>query len=100
MKSQKGRRGIALPSLNHNARWMLVVSTMSRPLCPRARYLIGLPILKEAGWVPGPDWTGPRKRKIYWFSRDKLFESQASPRLCWTLLRFFCALSGDSFDVT
>jgi hypothetical protein len=83
MKAQKERRGTALPRLNLNVRLMSVVSTMSRPLCPRAWCPIGLPILQEAGWAPDPDWTGPGKRKIYWYSWDKRFESQAVPRLCY-----------------
>jgi hypothetical protein len=36
-------------------RWGWVVSTTPRPLYSRER---PVPIVQEAGWAPGPVWTG------------------------------------------
>ena len=41
--------------LNLGARCIWVVTTTSRSLWPRGRDIV--PVLEEAGWVPGPIWT-------------------------------------------
>jgi len=54
--AHRGSRGIALIFLDHNTRRWWGVSVMSRPLfTPRKD---PVPIVQEAGWAPGPVWTG------------------------------------------
>jgi len=49
-------RGIALPFLDHGTRRGWRVSVTPRPLfTPRKD---PVPIVQEAGWAPGPVWTG------------------------------------------
>jgi len=51
-----GSRGIALLFLDHGTRRGWVVSVTSRPLFNPGKYPV--PIVQEAGWAPGPVWTG------------------------------------------
>ena len=49
-------RGIALPFLNHKTRRGWGVRVTPRPLFTPGKDPV--PIVQEAGWVPGPVWTG------------------------------------------
>jgi hypothetical protein len=54
----RGSRGIALPFHDHSTRRGWGVSVMPRPLfTPRKN---PVPIVQEAGWAPGPVWTGQK----------------------------------------
>jgi hypothetical protein len=54
--AHRGSRGIALPFHDHGTRSGWGVSVTPRPLfTPRKD---PVPIEQEAGWVPGPVWTG------------------------------------------
>jgi hypothetical protein len=60
-ETQRGSRGIAPLVPNLVARWGRVVNTTPRPL-----YLwegVPVPIAEEAGWAPGPVWTGVKNIK-------------------------------------
>jgi len=54
----KGPEGVeySYSFFNLGARWGWVVNATPRPLSPRERD--PLPIVQEAGWAPGPVWTG------------------------------------------
>jgi hypothetical protein len=56
MTAQRGSRGAALPFLNLGARWMWMPNSMPWPFYPQTRDPV--PLLKEAGCVPRPAWTG------------------------------------------
>ena len=45
------------------ARWRWVVNATHRPLYPRERAQV--PIVQEAGWAPGPFWTGAKKSRLH-----------------------------------
>jgi hypothetical protein len=54
-KDYRGITGIAVLILNLGAKRWWVVSATPRPLySPRKD---PVPIVQEAGWAPGPDWT-------------------------------------------
>jgi len=55
LKAQRGSRGVAVLFLLTSA-LDGVVSAMSSLLYPQERDLV--PIVQEAGWAPGPFWTG------------------------------------------
>ena len=52
----RGSRGIALPFLDHGTRSGWGVSVTPRPLFIPGKNPV--PIVQEAGWAPGPVWTG------------------------------------------
>ena len=54
--AHRGNRGIALPFHDHGTRRGWGVSVTPRPLFTPAKDPV--PILQEAGWAPGPVWTG------------------------------------------
>jgi len=54
--THRGSRGIALLFLDHGARRGWGVSVMPQPLLTPGRDPV--PIVQEAGWAPGPVWTG------------------------------------------
>jgi hypothetical protein len=54
--AHRGSRGIALPFLDHGTRRGLGVSVTPRPLFTPG--IDPVPIVQEAGWAPGRDWTG------------------------------------------
>jgi len=54
--AHRGSRGIALPFLDHSTRRGWGVSVTPRPLFTPGKDLV--PIVQEAGWAPGPVWTG------------------------------------------
>jgi len=58
--AQRVGRGIALPFNDHGTRRGWVVSSMSRPHFTPGKDPV--PILQEAGWAPGPVWTGGKSR--------------------------------------
>ena len=54
--AQRGSRGIALLIHNHGTRRGWGVSVTPRPLFTSGKDTV--PIIQEAGWAPGPVWTG------------------------------------------
>jgi len=54
--THRGSRGIALPFLDHGTRRGWGVSVTPWPLFTSGKYPV--PIVQEAGWAPGPVWTG------------------------------------------
>ena len=54
--AQRGSRGIALPFLDHGTKRGWGVSVTPRPLFTPGKDPV--PIVQEAGWAPGPVWTG------------------------------------------
>ena len=62
MMAQRGNRGTAplFLYLGVKSRW--VVNATPRPLYPRERDPVH--IVQEAGWAPGPVWTGAKNRVI------------------------------------
>ena len=52
----RGSRGIALLFLDHGTRRGWGVSVTPRPLFTPGK--VPVPIVQEAGWTPGPVWTG------------------------------------------
>ena len=54
--AQRGSRGIALPFHNHDTRREWGFSVMPRLLFTPGKDPV--PIVQEAGWAPGPVWTG------------------------------------------
>jgi hypothetical protein len=56
-KAQRASREMAVIFLiNLSARWRWTVNVTPRPLYPHERDQV--PIVQEAGWAPGPVWTG------------------------------------------
>ena len=51
-----GRRGIALPFLDRSTRRRWGVNVVLQPLFTPGKDPV--PIVQEAGWAPGPVWTG------------------------------------------
>jgi len=54
--AHRGSRGITLLFYDHGTRWGWGVSLMPRPLFTPGKDPV--PIVQEAGWAPGPVWTG------------------------------------------
>ena len=54
--AHRGSRGIALLFHDHSTRRGWGVSVMPRPLFTPTKDLV--PTVQEAGWTPGPVWTG------------------------------------------
>ena len=54
--AHRGSKGIALPFHDHGTRRGWGVSVTPRPLFTPVTEPV--PIVQEAGWVPGPVWTG------------------------------------------
>jgi hypothetical protein len=54
--AHRGRRGIALPFLDHGTRRVWGVSITPRPLFTPGKDPV--PIVQEAGWAPALVWTG------------------------------------------
>jgi len=79
IKAQKGNNVIAVLSFYFGARWGWVVKTTPRPLYPRQSDPVH--IVQEAGWRPGPVWTGAEDlatTRIWSLDRPARSES-----LCW-----------------
>ena len=58
--AQRVGRGIALLFHDHGTRRGWVVSSTPQPHSTTGKELV--PILQEAGWAPGPVWTGGKSR--------------------------------------
>ena len=56
--AHRGTRGITLPFLDHGTRRGWGVYVTPRPLFTPGKDSV--PIVQEAGWVPGPVWTGEK----------------------------------------
>ena len=54
--AHRGSRGIALPFHHHGTRRVWGVSVKPRPFFTPGKDPV--PIVQEAGWAPGPVWTG------------------------------------------
>ena len=54
--AHRGCSGIALPIHDHGTR--RVEGSVSRPGCSLPPGKDPVPIVQEAGWAPGPVWTG------------------------------------------
>jgi hypothetical protein len=54
--AHRGSRGVALLFHDHGTRWGWGVSVTPRPLFIPVKDPV--PIVQEAGWAPGPVWTG------------------------------------------
>ena len=54
--THKGSKRIAVPFHDHGTRRGWGVSVTPRPLCTPGKDPV--PIVQEAGWAPGPVWTG------------------------------------------
>jgi hypothetical protein len=54
--AHRGSRGIALPFHDHGTRRGWGVSVTTRLLCTPGKDTVS--IVQEAGWAPGPAWTG------------------------------------------
>jgi len=77
-----GSRGTALPFLDHGTRRGWGVSVTPRPLFTPGKDPV--PIVQEAGWAPGPVWTGAENLTPngIW-SPDHPARSQLPYRLCY-----------------
>ena len=77
--AQRVGKGIALLFLGLRTRRGRVVSTTPRPhFTPRKD---PLPILEEAGWAPGPVWTGGKSRP----HRDSILDHPARSQSLYRL---------------
>ena len=86
--AHRGSRGIALPFLDHDTRRGWGVSVTPRPLFYPGKDPV--PILQEAGWAPGPVWTGAENLASTGIrSQDHQARSQSLYRLSypgpWTM---------------
>jgi hypothetical protein len=80
--ADRGRRGIALPIHDHGTRRGWGVSVM--PRLPFTPGIDQVPIVQEAGWAPGPVWTGAENLgPIRIQSLDHPAHSQSLYRLCY-----------------
>ena len=78
--AHRGSRGIALPFLDHGTRRGWGVSVTPRPLFTPGKDPV--PIVQEAGWSPGPVWTGAENLAPTGIrSPDPLARSQSLYRL-------------------
>ena len=64
--AHRGSRGIALPFHDRGTRRGLGVSVTPRPLFTSGKDPV--PIVQEAGWAPGPVWTGTENLVPHWDS--------------------------------
>jgi len=77
-----GSRGIALPFHDHGTRRGWAVSVTPRPLFTPGKEPV--PIVQEAGWAPGPVWTGAENLAPTGIrSPDRPARSQSPYRLCY-----------------
>ena len=78
--AHRGSRGIALPFLDHGTRRDWGVSVTPRPLLTPGKYPV--PIVQDAGWAPGPVWTGAENLDPTWIrSLNRTARSQSLYRL-------------------
>jgi len=79
--AQRVGRGIALLFHDHGTRRGWVVSSTSRPHFTPGKEPV--PILQEAGWAPGPVWTGGKSRPHRDSIPDRPARSQSLYRLSY-----------------
>ena len=79
--AQRVGRGIALLFLDHGTRRGWVVSSTPRPHFTPGKDPV--PILQEAGWAPGPVWTGGKSRPHRDSIPDRPARSQSLYRLSY-----------------
>jgi hypothetical protein len=80
--AHRGSRGIALLFLDDSTRRGWGVSVMPRPLFTPGKDPV--PIVQEAGWAPGPVWTGAENfAPIGIWSPDRPAHSQSLYRLSY-----------------
>ena len=80
--AHRGSRGIALPFHDHDTRRGCGVSVTPRPLFTPGKDQV--PIVQEAGWTPGPVWTGAENLDSTGFrSPDSPARSQLLYRLSY-----------------
>jgi len=79
--AQRVGRGIALLFHDRGTRRWWVVSSTPRPLFTSGKDRI--PILQEAGWAPGPVWTGRKPRPHRDSIPDRPGRSQSLYRLSY-----------------
>jgi hypothetical protein len=77
--AQRVGRGIALLFLDRGTRWGWLVSSTPHPHFTPGKDLA--PILQEAGWAPGPVWTGGKYR----LHRDSIPDSAARSQSLYRL---------------
>ena len=79
--AQRVGRGIALLFHDRGTRRGWVVSSTSRPHFTPGKDPV--PILQEAGWAPGPVWTGGKSRPLWDSISDRPARSQSLYRLSY-----------------
>jgi len=86
--AQRVRRGIALLYHDRGTRRGWVVSSTHRPHFTPGKDPV--PILQEAGWAPGPVWTGGKSRLHRDSIPDRPGRSQSLYRLSYTADTYIC----------
>ena len=81
LQAQLWPRGIALLFHDHCTRRGWVVSSTPRPYFTPGKDPV--PIVHEAGWAPGPGWTGGKSRATGIRSPDRPVRSQSLYRLSY-----------------
>ena len=80
--THRGSRGIALLCLDHGTRRGWGVSVTPRPLFTPGKDPV--PIVQEAGWAPGPVWTGAENLAATGIrSPDRPARSRSLYQLCY-----------------
>jgi hypothetical protein len=93
-----GNRGIALPFLDHGTRSGWGVSVTPRPLFTPGKDSV--PIVQEAGWVPGPVWTGAKNLAPTGIrSPDRPTRSQSLYRLSYPAIEHSWLQLNDSLEL-
>jgi hypothetical protein len=81
--AHRGSRGIALPFHDHGTRRGRGVGVTPRPLFTPGKDTV--PIIQEAGWAPGPVWTGAENLASTGIrSPDRQARSQSLYRLSYS----------------
>ena len=83
---QRVGRGIALIFHDRGSRRKWVVSSTPRPHFTPGKEPV--PILQEAGWAPGPAWTGGKSRPHRDSIPDRPARSQSLYRLSYPILAY------------
>ena len=90
--AQRVGRGIALVFHDHGTRRGWVVSSTPRPHFTPGKHPV--PILQEAGWAPGPVWTGGKSRPHR--IRSRTVQPVVSPYTdwaTWPTKHMYCTLN-------
>jgi len=67
--AHRGSGGVALLFHDHGTRRWWGVSVTPRPLFTHGKDTV--PIVQEAGWAPGPVWTGAENLARPWYTSDQ-----------------------------